>query len=137
MGKINIISHSDEPFKNRAEAGSLLAELMRLDARLRGWDTSSYAAETTALTAQWLFYDALAREAGNDGFLQGDMLTSYRLWRDQPAEYRDWLVNSLSAAQGEALNPGRMDPKAQAVLAEAVEAERRLRQERESHAAQD
>ena len=25
MGKINIISHSDEPFKNRAEAGSLLA----------------------------------------------------------------------------------------------------------------
>ena len=124
-------------FSIEQEAGSLLAELMRLDARLRGWDTSSYAAETTALTAQWLFYDALAREAGNDGFLQGDMRTSYRLWRDQPAEYRDWLVNSLSAAQGEALNPGRMDPKAQAVLAEAVEAERRLRQERESHAAQD
>ncbi len=122
-------------YSTEQQAGSLLAELLRLDSRLRGWDSSPYAVESAARAAQALFYDVVAREAGNDSFLQGEMKSSYRLWRDWPIEYRDWLVDSLAAAHGEAMS--RMDPKGQSVVAESVEAERRIRQERQPHALQD
>jgi len=94
-------------FSVEAEAGYLLAELMRFDARLRGWDGSAYAVETVARDAQWLFYDALITERRSDAFLDSEPRDSYRQWLDRPAEYYDDLLQSLTASRNGTVDPRR------------------------------
>ena len=92
-------------FSVEAEAGYLLAELMRFDARLRGWDGSAYAVETVARDAQWLFYDALIAERRSDVFLDSETRDSYRQWLERPAEYYDDLLQSLTASRNGTVDP--------------------------------
>jgi len=88
----------------QAQAGYLLAELMRLDSRLRGWDASAYVVEVVARTAQWLFYDALGAGSGG-GFLDRETRNSYLQWREQPAAYSDQLLQSLAASRSGVVDP--------------------------------
>ena len=101
-------------FSVEAEAGYLLAELMRFDARLRGWDGSAYAVETVARDAQWLFYDALIADRRTDAFLDPQTRGSYRQWLDRPAEYNDELLQSLTASRN-----GTVDPRKAGIAAVA------------------
>jgi len=121
-------------FTLETQAGYLLADLVRLDARLRGWDESAYAVETAARAAQWLFYGALRQ----DDFLDPETRLSYQQWLDQPAQYADHLILSLAASRSGTLDPLRKEPsaasKARAFLAEAAAAEKKFRQERQADA---
>ena len=101
-------------FSIEAEAGYLLAELMRFDARLRGWDASAYAVEIVARNAQWIFYAALIAERQADVFLDPQTRDSYRQWLDRPAEYGDDLLQSLTASRN-----GTMDPRKAGIAAVA------------------
>jgi hypothetical protein len=96
-------SYADESqrvlFTPEDEAGYLLAELMRLDSRLRGWDASAYAVEVVARTAQLLFYDALSLGPRGDVFLDPGTRRSYRQWMEQPGAYHDQLLQSLIAGR--------------------------------------
>jgi len=92
-----------------AQAGALLAELVRLDSRLRAWDASPYATEVAARTAQWLFYDALASSRRSDAFLDPLTRRSYRQWLQEPAAYHDELLLSLSAGRNGTVDPRKVD----------------------------
>ncbi|MDD5629562.1 MAG: hypothetical protein PHU21_10895 [Elusimicrobia bacterium] len=96
-------------FTPEAQAGALLAELIRLDSRLRAWDASPYAVEFAARTAQWLFYDALASARGNDAFLDPPRRAAYRQWLAQPAAYHDMLILELSAGRNGTVDPRKVD----------------------------
>ena len=122
-------------FTPEAQAGQLLADLMRLDSRLRGWDASAYAVEVAARTAQWLFYGALASARKSDAFLDPLLRMSYHQWLDSPAAYHDGLLLSLSAARNGAVDERKADlaavsefdrrALADCVAASAAEAEHR------------
>jgi len=101
-------------FSVEAEAGYLLAELMRFDARLRGWDASAYAVETVARDAQWLFYDTLIAERQADAFLDPQTRESFQQWLYRPAEYYDDLLQSLTASRN-----GTVDPRKAGIAAVA------------------
>ncbi|MCX5797674.1 MAG: hypothetical protein NTY77_19465, partial [Elusimicrobia bacterium] len=96
-------------FTPEAQAGALLAELVRLDSRLRAWDASPYAAEVVARTAQWLFYDALVSARRSDAFLDPMTRIAYRQWLKDPAAYHDALLLGLSAGRNGAVDPRKFD----------------------------
>ncbi|MFA6002447.1 MAG: hypothetical protein WC881_00100, partial [Elusimicrobiota bacterium] len=92
-------------FGPELQAGYLLAELVRLDARLRGWQAGAYASEVAARTAQFMFYDSISRDLRHDGFLDPETRLSFRQWLDRPEEYRDLLLHSLSASRSGVIDP--------------------------------
>ena len=94
-------------FSTEQLAGALLAELMRFDARLRGWDASSYAVEVAARTAQMLFYDNLALARPAQEFLDVEMSRAYRQWLEFPGLYRGSLLSTLTASRLGAVDPRR------------------------------
>ena len=96
-------------FTPEAQAGHLLADLMRLDSRLRGWDASAYAVEAAARTTQWLYYGALASARRSDAFLDPLLLISYHQWLGQPAAYHDGLLLGLLAGRNGAVDPRKVD----------------------------
>jgi hypothetical protein len=98
-------------FTPETRAGVLLAELVRLDARLRKWDASAAAVETVARTAQLLFYRALAASRRSDDFLDPLLRAAYRQWLEEPTAYHDMLLLGLSSSRS-----GVADPR-KAVLA--------------------
>jgi hypothetical protein len=91
------------------QAGTLLAELVRLDSRLRAWDASPYATEVAARTAQLLFYDAVAYVRRGDAFLDPLTRMSYHQWLNQPAAYHDELLLSLSSGRNGTVDPRKAD----------------------------
>ncbi|OGR86672.1 MAG: hypothetical protein A3J74_10285 [Elusimicrobia bacterium RIFCSPHIGHO2_02_FULL_57_9] len=100
-------------FSQQQQAGSLLRELLLLDAQRQGWDVSAYAAELFAATAQTLLYARFYLELKNDDFLDPEMRASFRQWRERPDEYRDYLVHSLSAGRIGILDARKGDPENQ------------------------
>ena len=96
-------------FTPEAQAGELLADLVRLDSRLRGWDASAYAVEVVARTAQWLFYGALDSARKSDAFLDPLLRITYRQWLGQPAAYHDGLLLGLSAGRNGTVDPRKVD----------------------------
>jgi hypothetical protein len=117
-------------FSPEQQAGQLLADLTRLDARWRGWDDSPAVVEQVARLAQWLFYEALLRERREGDFLDLEMRRSFRLWKDRPGEYADYMAQALiaGAAPGQHAESAGA-PLSAAALDEALEAEKRFRQE--------
>ncbi len=90
-------------FSPQQQAGTLLLNLLRLEAKLRGWEAWPYAREVYARTAQWLFHASLQEER----FLDPQTRQAYRLWLQDPAEYRDHLVHALSSGRARLLDPRR------------------------------
>jgi hypothetical protein len=106
-------------FTPEVQAGALLAELVRLDSRLRAWNASPYATEVVARTAQWLFYDALVYMRRGDAFMDPLTRISYRRWLSEPAAYHDELLLSLTAGRNGTVDPRKAD------LAAVLEFDRR------------
>ena len=96
-------------FTPEVQAGALLAELVRLDSRLRAWDASPYAIEVVARTAQWIFYDALVSSRRSYAFLDPLTRISFHQWLDQPAAYHDELLLSLTAGRNGTVDPRKVD----------------------------
>jgi hypothetical protein len=96
-------------FTPEAQAGVLLAELVRLDSRLRAWDASPYVTEVVARAAQWIFYDALAYVRRGDAFLDPVMRTSYHQWLTQPAAYHDELLLGLTSDRNGTVDSRKVD----------------------------
>ena len=96
-------------FSPESQAGYLLAELVRLDARLRSWNSSAYAVEVAARTAQWLFYSAVIETRRSDEFLDAETRASLRQWLEQPSAYHDRLLQSLTAARNGTVDPRKAD----------------------------
>ena len=92
-------------FTPESQAGVLLAELVRLDSRLRKWDASAAAVETVARTAQWLFVRALAAPPRSDDFLDPLQRAAYREWLESPAAYHDNLLLGLSSSRAGVVDP--------------------------------
>jgi hypothetical protein len=105
--------YSDESqrasFTPEVQAGALLAELVRLDSRLRGWDASPYVTEIAARTAQWLLYDALAYVRRGDAFMDPLTRIAYHRWLTQPAAYHDELLLSLTVGRNRTVDPRKID----------------------------
>lgn len=96
------------------QAGSLLRELLRLDAARRGWDASPYAVELYGRSAQWQLTLRLETELRDDRFLDPTLRSDYRAWRDDPDEYRDHLAHALAASRRAGYDPRRGGPAKQA-----------------------
>ncbi len=101
-------------YSDASMAGTLLRNLLRLDAHRFGWDASPYAAELYARQAQMMLYADVAAKTGNDDFLDPDMKAAYREWLGYPAEFRDFLVHTIASGRIQLLDPRKGDPTAQA-----------------------
>jgi hypothetical protein len=101
-------------YSQQQMAGYLLRKLLRLDAKRGGWDASAYAAEAYARSAQWIFYARVMLDTKNDSFLDPETRASFRQWRDQPEEYRDHLIHTLSAGRVQTLDPRKGSAETQA-----------------------
>ena len=101
-------------------AGSLLHELLLLDADQEGWGASPYAAELYARTAELMLFSRLKDDSGKDDFLDPESRADLRQWLSDPGGYRDHLVHALSAARLARLDPSKGGPGEQAKLEEAA-----------------
>jgi hypothetical protein len=104
------------PLSPEQQAGALLAELLRLDAKLRGEDGSRAAVEIWARGFQALFYSAIQNALGHDRFLDPAQRLSLRRWLDHPDEERDHLYLALTSARSGAIDSKRGSPSAQKKL---------------------
>ncbi|MBI4377321.1 MAG: hypothetical protein HY549_12850 [Elusimicrobia bacterium] len=102
------------------QAGSLLRQLLLLDAARQGWDGWPYGAELFAASAQNLFYARIHLENKDDAFLDPEMRLAFRQWLERPDEYRDFLFHSLSSSRGALLDPAAAEPGRLAQAAEAA-----------------
>ncbi|MDE2039975.1 MAG: hypothetical protein KGO96_01315 [Elusimicrobia bacterium] len=89
-------------YSPQEQAGYLLRKLLRLAAKRQGWDASAYVAEAYARSAQWAFY---SRAISDQSLLDPETRDEFDQWRDQPDEYRDHLVHTLSAGRVQTLDP--------------------------------
>lgn len=114
-GQARIYSDGSErgSYSQQQQAGSLLRELLLLDAKRQGWDVSAYAAELFAATAQTLLYARFYLELKNDRFLDPELRANFRQWLQRPAEYRDFLVHSLSSGRLGILDARKGGPESQ------------------------
>lgn len=108
------------PVSPEQQAGALLYELLRLDAKLRGADGSRAAVELWARGFQSLFYSAVQNALGHDRFLDPSQRLSLRRWLDHPDEERDHLYLALASARSGAIDAKRGSPSAQHRHDEAV-----------------
>lgn len=84
-------------FSREQMAGSLLRELLALDAWLRGETDDPYRLELRLRSAQFRFYSKLKSETGQMPVLDLDLLAEYGEWLTRPLDHMDYVLQSLAS----------------------------------------
>ncbi|MCX5789541.1 MAG: hypothetical protein NTX64_13710 [Elusimicrobia bacterium] len=92
-------------FSNEELAGALLAELLRVDARARGWD-DFYRVALRARSAQFRFYRRFAASTGAAPHLDRALEAEYGEWLARPWDWQDHWVQALSSPMEQEVLPG-------------------------------
>lgn len=92
-------------YTHQQMAGTLLRELLLLNARRQGWDADGFAAQLYARTAQNMFYMRLVTELNDDRFLDPETRFDFHEWLEHPRDWRDELVHSLASSRGDGFDP--------------------------------
>jgi hypothetical protein len=88
-------------FSQTEMAGTLLYQLLKLDAHLRHWDSDLYRAELRSRSAQFRFYYKFRQDTGSDPKLSLDLRVEYAEWLDRPEDYMDFVLQSLAAPKAD------------------------------------
>jgi len=78
-------------------AGTLLYQLLKLDARLRRQDTDLYRLELRSRCAEFRFYYKYHQDTNSDPALSLDLKVEYAQWLDNPEDYMDFVLQTLAA----------------------------------------
>ena len=92
-------------FSNEELAGTLLAELLRVDARARGWD-DFYRVALRARSAQLRFYRRFAASTGAAPHLDRALEAEYGEWLARPWDWQDHWVQALASPMEQEVLPG-------------------------------
>ena len=104
-GRVRIYEDDSRKLKPSQEqlAGTLLAALLRLDARARGW-SDAYHVALRERSAQLRFYRRFAELSGAAPHLDREMQSEYTEWLMRPWDWQDhWLQVLSSPIEQEAL----------------------------------
>jgi len=88
-------------FSKEELAGTLLAELLKLDARLRRWDVDRYHAELRSRSAEFRFFYQLGKDSGKLPRLSPDLKVEYAEWLEMPADYIDFVLQALASPKAD------------------------------------
>ena len=78
-----------------------------MDLARRGQDAEPFTAELFTRISQMMLYYRIDRSLGTDEFLDRETRATYRQWVQNPSEFRDHLLHTLSAGLAGVIDPDK------------------------------